>query len=417
MLNGSEPGTGAGLPRWNLASIYPSFDSPEYKRDKDRLAGRLRALLELLGRPLAEQTPHPGEPQADAAGALLSLIRAYEEAGDLAENLKAYAEAVYTTDTRDPRALAEINTLEALSLPLGKAAALFCTRLTEKRELVLSLVGSDAALKPYGFFIRESLEKAAFQMDTDLEDLANDLSRSGGDAWQRLHEAVSSTAAALWDPATGERKTVIALRDLAMSPDRAVREKAYRAELVAWKAVEIPLAAALNGVKGTAVTLDSRRGWKAAALADGVLVGAAGTGAFALTALGKSAFQSRLSGKTLAALIAALESSLPVFRRYLKGKAAALGLPACAFYDLFAPVGNAAGKQWAWDEAAAFIAERFDAFDAKMGAFARRAAASSWIDAEGREGKVGGAYCVDFPLAGESRILCNFEGSFDSVIT
>jgi oligoendopeptidase F len=30
---------------------------------------------------------------------------------------------------------------------------------------------------------------------------------------------------------------------------------------------------------------------------------------------------------------------------------------------------------------------------------------------------VGGAYCVDFPLAGESRILCNFEGSFDSVIT
>jgi oligoendopeptidase F len=94
-----------------------------------------------------------------------------------------------------------------------------------------------------------------------------------------------------------------------------------------------------------------------------------------------------------------------------------LGLPVCAFYDLFAPVGKAAGKTWAWEEATAFIAERFDGFDPGMGAFARHAASSSWIDAQGREGKVGGAYCTAFPLAGETRILCNFEGSFSSVTT
>jgi oligoendopeptidase F len=60
-----------------------------------------------------------------------------------------------------------------------------------------------------------------------------------------------------------------------------------------------------------------------------------------------------------------------------------------------------------------------------MGAFAHKAVSRSWIDALGREGKIGGAYCTDFPLAGrpgdlprgESRILCNFEGSFDSVFT
>jgi oligoendopeptidase F len=52
-----------------------------------------------------------------------------------------------------------------------------------------------------------------------------------------------------------------------------------------------------------------------------------------------------------------------------------------------------------------------------MGNFARHAFTFSWIDAEGREGKIGGAYCTDFPLAKESRILCNFEGSFDSVTT
>ena len=52
-----------------------------------------------------------------------------------------------------------------------------------------------------------------------------------------------------------------------------------------------------------------------------------------------------------------------------------------------------------------------------MGDFASRAFASSWIDARPRAGKVGGAYCIDFPEARASRVLCNFDGSFNSVTT
>jgi oligoendopeptidase F len=52
-----------------------------------------------------------------------------------------------------------------------------------------------------------------------------------------------------------------------------------------------------------------------------------------------------------------------------------------------------------------------------MGDFASRAFASSWIDAQPRPGKVGGAYCVDFPEAKACRVLCNFDGSFNSVTT
>ena len=387
-------GPGRGLPRWNLEAVYPSFDSPEYKRDQGLLGNRILTLLSLLEEPLGDHVS--GE-------RVLTLIRAYDEAGDLAENLKSYAEAVYTTDTRNGRALAEINALDALALPLAKAAAIFRCRLAEQGDRIRRLAESDEALKPYGFFLRETLERAAFQMSPEMEDLAQDLGRCGGESWGRLQEAISSTASAVWDEASGERKTVIALRDLAHSPDRALRERAYRAELGLWKGAEIPLAAALNGVKGTPSTLERRRGWK--------------------SVLQKSAFQSRLQERTLTALIAALEESLPLFRRYLKAKAALLGVGTCAFYDLFAPApapgggSIGGGRVWSWEEAAEFVARRFDAFDPGMGAFARHAAAFSWIDAEGREGKVGGAYCTGFPLAAESRILCNFEGSFDSVTT
>ncbi|MDR0553574.1 MAG: M3 family oligoendopeptidase [Treponema sp.] len=397
------PDTETALPRWNLDSIYLSFDSSEYREDLKLLEERAAALLKQL------EPPFPQEPSA-LEEALSTLIRALEDTGDIAENLTAYAEAVYTADTRNSRALAEINAIESAALSRKKAEVIFRSRLAERRDTVRILLETSTVLEPYAFFIRESLAKAAFQMSGEMEDLANDLSRSGGDAWSRLHEAVSSTAWALWDPVTGERKTVIALRDLAHNPDRTIRERAYRAELEAWKNVEIPLAAALNGVKGVSITLDVRRGWGN---------GGADTpaGVFAShMALRKSGFQSRVGEKTLQVLIAALESALPLFRRYLKVKAALLGVESCAFYDLFAPVGSA-DRKWTWEQSAQFIADRFGAFDPSMGAFARRAFALSWIDAQGREGKVGGAYCTGFPLKGESRILCNFEGSFDSVST
>ncbi|MDR0629211.1 MAG: M3 family oligoendopeptidase [Treponema sp.] len=374
-------------PRWKLTTIYPSFDAPEYIRHKALFHERIQTLLERLEAPLSPE-------------GLLGLIHAYEAAAELAENLKAYAEAVYTADTRDEWALGEINALEAAALPLEKGKVLFRNRLKEQQALVLQWIESEDALKPYGFFITESLEKAAFQMSPDMEDLANDLSRSGGNAWTRLHEALSSVTTVLWDGVTGERKTLISLRDLARSPDRHIRERAYKAELEAWKSLAIPLAAALNGVKGTAITLETRRGWK--------------------SALEKSRFQSRISEKILAVLIAAMEGSLPLFRRYLQAKARLLGLPVCAFYDLFAPVartGASPERQWTWEEGTNFIAKQFDAFDPGMGTFARHAFAFSWIDAEPREGKIGGAYCTNFPLAGESRILCNFDGSFDSIAT
>ncbi|MDR2052565.1 MAG: M3 family oligoendopeptidase [Treponema sp.] len=400
--NGVEAGSDTVLPRWSLLSVYPSFDSAEYRRDLESLGEKTARLLSLLDTPLPDKAD-------EAAAALLALIGAADDAGRYYENLHAYTDAVYTTDTRDPGPLREIGILETAALPLLKAGVLFNSRLLEKQGLVLECLESGGRLKPYRYFITTSLESARFMMKGELEDLANDLARSGGDAWERLHGAVSSTASALWDDVTGGRKTVIALRNLACDPDRAVREKAYRAELEAWKSVEIPLAAALNGVKGTAITLDTRRGWRRTG--DGGAAASAGLGA-----LRKSAFQSRLGEKTLAALIGVLENSLPVFRRYLRAKAKILGLETCAFYDLFAPLGGN-GRKWSWKEAAAFICERFDAFDRRMGDFARRAFSENWIDAEGREGKVGGAYCTGFPLAGESRILCNFAHSFDSVTT
>lgn len=387
-MSGSEP-AGEPLPRWNLGSIYASFDAPEFVRDRELLTELSARLLDELAAPL------PDEPAA-AAARLKRVLVLLEEAGNLAENEAAYAYAVYSTNTKDSRALAAINAAEERSLPLEKAAVQFRARLAERAGLI-SALSAEASLASYAFFFKEQIELASRQMSGELEDLAADLARSGADAWSRLHEALSSTATGPW-PRDGEgrRRTTVALRSLAFDPDRSVRAEAYRSELEAWKSVEIPIAAALNGVKGFYLTVNRRRGWR--------------------DALEKSAHQARISRETLDGLIGALEESLPIFRRYLKAKARLLGVGACAFYDLFAPVGES-GRRWTYAEARSFIEERFSAFDPGMGAFARHAFDASWIDAEPREGKVGGAYCTDFPVKGDSRILCNYDGSFSSLLT
>ena len=52
------------------------------------------------------------------------------------------------------------------------------------------------------------------------------------------------------------------IRNLAYEPDRELRRRAYEAELAAWEQAALPLAAALNSIKGEVNTLSARRGWE-----------------------------------------------------------------------------------------------------------------------------------------------------------
>src|SRR5581483_12142374 len=107
--------------------------------------------------------------------------------------------------------------------------------------------------------------------------------------------------------------------------------------------------------------------------------------------------------------------AFPDFRRYLRAKAALLGhdggLP---WYDLFAPVG--ASGRVEWPTAAGAVERVFEGYSAGLAGVARRAFDEQWVDAEPRDGKEGGAYCMSV-RADESRVLLNFNGSWDSANT
>ena len=170
-------------------------------------------------------------------------------------------------------------------------------------------------------------------MTPEMEDLAADLARSGSGAWERLQQTLSSAVQSVWNKQTGETKTTVELRALAEDGNEEIRRRAWEKEIELWKSIEVPMAFALNGVKGASIAVNSRRNYK--------------------STLECSALQARVSMDTLDALTEAMTESLPVFRRYMKLKAGLLGKEKIAFYDLFAPVGSDS-KVLSYSEATGF---------------------------------------------------------------
>lgn len=389
MQPGSSETGGAGsssLPRWNLDPVYPGVESEAFRGDLSRLG----ALVADARAAVTDTAAREREPSAWLAGVLLRL----NEVADLFETLESYAYAAYSVDTADEAASRAL-------VAAGEYNAPVAALTVEFRNALASLEGDIAALLPPGsegdrWVLEEERSLARLQMSAEAEGLAADLGRSGADAWTRLQETISSALSALWDADSGERKTIVELRSLAHDPDRAVRRRAWELELQTWREAEVPIAFALNGVKGHSHVVNSRRGWE--------------------STLARSIRQSRLSRPAFDALLSTMESSRPLFRRYLKAKARAIGVDALGFFDLFAPVGRSS-RTWGYDESIEFIASQFDRFDAEIATFVRDAAANSWIDAEPRPGKVGGAYCTGMPMVGETRILANFDGTFDAMST
>ena len=142
------------------------------------------------------------------------------------------------------------------------------------------------------------------------------------------------------------------VRNLAHSPDRDLRRRAFAAEIAAWEQAALPLAASMNGIKGEVLTVSARRGWD--------------------SPLAAMLHANRIDQETLDAMLGAAEEFFPDFRRYLKAKARALGLSQLAWYDLFAPVGGdtdpAAGRS---RTVRTFIVQHFGSYSDRLRAFAR----------------------------------------------
>jgi len=381
--------------RWDLTNVYPSLDSKQFKAATKKYKSLLDELDGFLKK--AEKANSKTEPKK--LGKLLGeAVDRFNELFELSGTMSSYLYSFITTDSRNKDAMRIFSEFQQMSVQGSILQTKFTAWAgTLGKPAIKKAVKTNASAKAHEFILLESAEQSKYLMSEAEETLAAELTLSGGSAFGKLQGTLTSQMTVDFE-LDGEVKKMPmpALINLRSHPDETVRRRGYEAENKAWADVQETLAACLNGVKGETLVLDRKRGRE-----DNVHA---------------SIDAARIDRATLEAMLGAMRDSFPMFRRYFNHKAKLIGKEKLAWWDLFAPLGKT-DKVYSWDEARDFIVTNFNKFSPELGAFAQRAFDNNWIDGEQREGKRGGAFCMGVPAVKESRILANFDGSFDQVST
>ncbi|HEY5983644.1 MAG TPA: M3 family oligoendopeptidase [Anaerolineales bacterium] len=382
-------------PRWDLSNVYPSLESKELAAAIKEYKAQVASFGKFFDTKLAKAGPKtPISKLAPLAGeAVERANRIYILSGTIVPYIYSFV----STDSHNKVAKKTMSEFEQASLPMDKLMVRLRSWLGKLGSKLPLIIKKNKSAQAHAFMLEESARLSRFQMSDEQEALASEMSLSGGNAWEKLQGTVTSQLTVDFElDGKMQKMPMPALINLRSHADENTRRRAYEAETAAWETVKETLAGCLNGVKGEANTLNKRRGRK--------------------DAVHSALDAARIDRKTLEAMLEAMQGSFPMFRKYFKAKAQKLGKDKLAWWDVFAPLGKT-DKVYSFEDARDFVLENFGRFSPDLRAFAKRAFDNRWIDAEQREGKRGGAFCMGVAGVKESRVHCNFDGSFDSVST
>jgi pepF/M3 family oligoendopeptidase len=381
--------------RWDMTNVYPSLESKEFKnaiKKYKSMLDEMEVFFKKTGKADSKTDPKK-------LGKLLGeSVDHFNALFELSGTIGPYIEAFVTTDSRNTTAMRALSEFEQMSVQANVLNTKFQAWIGKLGKAVVKKAAkTNASAKAHEFALNENVEQSKYMMSEAEEILAAELTLSGGNAFGKLQGTITSQLSVDFElDGKLQKLPMPALINLRSHPDEPTRRRGYEAENIAWEGVKETLAACMNGVKGEALTLNKKRGRE--------------------DAIHSSIDMARLDRATLNAMLGAMKDSFPMFQKYFKHKAKLLGKEKLAWWDVSAPMGKT-DKVYSFEEARNFIVSNFNQFSPELGSFAQRAFDNNWIDAEQREGKRGGAFCMGIAGVKESRILSNFDGSFDQVST
>lgn len=374
--------------RWSLDSWFSGFRQPDYVEFKTTLVGDIESL----------------KSRAAALGGdtdeIVAVINALETLGERLGHLSAYLGCLSADDANDEGVKADEAWISTLHAENAKLHASLCAALASLSEDAFTTILDDPSLKDAAHAVKRMRHHGQHQMSAEMEALAADLNVNGLHAWGRLYETLTGRMEFEMTFPDGHSEIVpMARRRALMSePDRRLRESAFHAGQKPWKDHAVTLAAALNGIAGTRLSLYGRRGLPH----------------FLDTPL----FDAAMSRESLDAMLEAIYANIELPRRAIRKAAKLQGTSALHYFDLEAPQVTAPDeKPLTWDQACATVDQSFSAAYPKLGAYFREMLANRWIEAQPRAGKRPGAFCTGSQLKREERVYMTFHDTAHDMVT
>jgi oligoendopeptidase F len=374
--------------RWSLDSWFTAFAAPDYAAFKAELVRDVEA-LKARASALSDDTAE-----------IVSVITAAESLGDRMGHLSSYLGCLSADDANDEAVKADEAWMATLWAESSKSQASLQSALAALSDAAFASVLSDPSIANAEHAVKRMRQEGCQQMKAEMEALAADLNVNGLHAWGRLYDTLSGKMEfpMTFPDGHGETVPMSRRRALMSEPDRRLREAAFHAGQKPWIDHEDTLAAGLNGIAGTRLSLYGHRGIPH----------------FLDTPL----FDSGMSRASLDAMLEAIHTHIELPRRAIRQAAKLQGTPALHFFDLEAPQVKAPDeKSLTWDEACATVDRSFSSAYPKLGDYFREMLRDQWIEAQPRNGKRPGAFCTGSQLKHEERVYMTFHGTVHDMVT
>jgi oligoendopeptidase F len=376
---------------WDLTSYFPEFNGPDMRDFKDRLKKDIESIREK-----AASLPSLNDSnQAEWEEILLmneNLLKRFS-------HLSSYIGCLSACDANNEAYLKEEADLAVMGAEFSKLKIEILRSIKDTpEELFYSFIDRDN-LEDAFHYLKRLRDESQMKMTPDKEMLATDLGVDGIGAWGRLYDTVTGKLEFEMKYPDGviKRLPISHRRSLMENPDRRIRNAAFYGGNEAWRGVEDILAAALNAISGTRLTLNRYRG----------------IDHFLDVAL----FQSSITRKALDSMIEAIFSELEIPRQILRLKAKTMNTKRIAWYDLGAPLEIAGMDSISWERGKSLVLDSFARTYPKLGEFVQIVFDSNWVEWEPRSGKRPGGFCTGSLLNNESRIFMTFNDSIGDVLT
>jgi oligoendopeptidase F len=377
--------------QWDLSALFASIDDPKIEQTWSRLHQQADEFDKKYRGTIESATLSP----ADFANAIKGIEEITKEASKPAN----FGHLLFAADTADEKIAAFMQSQSEKSSELRVKLMFFELELLKAPQDYIDRCLQDPALANYTHFVTVSRAYSPYILSEPEEVILEETANTGGRAWVRLHdELTAGLKCPFVDPKTQEKQelsleeTITKLRE----EDRETRQAAADAMTAGLESIEKVIVYTYNTLLADKKIGDKLRKYEYPERSRHLA--------------------NELDKQTVDIVMRLCRERGDLVSRYYKVKAQILGIKELTHIDRYAPLFEAE-KQVEWNEAKGTVLKAFEAFSHPVATKAQEFFDESWIDAEPRDGKTGGAFCNYNTTDTHPVVLMTYLGKLGDVMT
>ncbi len=375
--------------KWDLSDLYSGLEDSRIERDTKGLIKKSAAFEKKYRGKINSKTIN--------APTLLKAVSELESISEQIGKLLSFAYLIFAADTARPEHGAFLQKIQEKATEARKYLMFFELEWVALNDTKARKLMGDKRLSHYRHFLEQERKYKPHRLSEPEEKILDEKANTGARAFRRLFDEVLNNIR-FKVRLDGKIKSLSETETLALlyDPDRTKRKAAAEGLTEGLLANAHVLTFIFNTLVQDHAVSDRLRSFS--------------------YPMESRHLDNEIDRATVDALITSCEKNYGMVAKYYRLKKKLLGLKKFYDYDRYAPLFSDS-KTIRYGEGKKIILSSFDVFSPKMSEIAGKFFERSWIDAETRDGKRGGAFSHGTVPSAHPYVFMNYTGRLRDVMT